>query len=149
MMTTSGNGPPHSRHETAPQGACHIWQMPVPQMSATRAHCTPRGRSVLRRYLRLIALEAEDTAEPPGVCVDKRRGHRRSGRQAQLAGGRGSHARPELVARILCTSSKCKQLRSRAAFQVRSRDRNPRSSRVPLEEAGQETLSTSRERLCT
>ena len=79
------------------RGASHICQMLNLQMSATHA-------PIARRTLcpppvsasgRPVALVAENTAEPPGVCVDQRRGRRHPGRQAQLAGGRGSHARPE------------------------------------------------------
>ena len=94
-----------SRHESAPGRLPHLADAGAAGQRHARTHCTPRGRSVLRRSLRLVALEAEDTAKLPGVCVDQRRGHRRPGRQVQLAGGRGSHARPERVARILCTIS--------------------------------------------
>ena len=97
-----GNG---SRHEAAPGCLPHLADAAAADDRHARTHCTARRRSVLRRSLRLVALLASDTAEPPGFCVDQRRGHRRSGRQTQLAGGRGSHARPERVSRILCTSS--------------------------------------------
>ena len=67
-----------------------------------RTHSTPRGRSVLRRSLRLVALVAEDTVEP----LRSAKWPPPSWAPAQLAGGRGSHTRSERVARILCTSSK-------------------------------------------
>ena len=111
MMSALGNGP-HTPSTRQGQGACHIWQMLGPQMSAARTHIARRADTVLRRYLRLVGLVAENNAEPPGVCVEQRRGHRRPGRQTQLAGGRGSHARPERVSRILCTISNASSVSS-------------------------------------
>ena len=75
-----------------------------PQMSAARAPIARRADTVLRRSLRLVALVAEDTAEPPASALNSD-GHRHPGRQTKLAGGHCSHARPERVSRILCTSS--------------------------------------------
>ena len=132
-----GERAPHFRYEAAPGRLPHLADAGASDERHAGTHCTPRGRSVLRRSLRLVALVAEDTAEPPGVCVDQRRGHRR----------------PERVVRILCTSSNASSVVLEQRFKS-DRVIETHVPTVPLEAAGRETCmkessSTSRARWCT
>ena len=150
MMSALGNGL-HTSGTRQRQGACHIWQMLGPQMSAARAPIARRA----------------DTLFTAGLCVWSPSwqrillSHTASALNIDVAtavagarpNSRAAAAVTPVPSALLDTvhEFQCEQRRSRAAIQVRSRDRNPRPNWVPLEAAGRETCmkessSTSRVR---
>ena len=93
IATENGLHTPGTRQRL---GACHIWHMLVPQLSATRAPIARRA----------------DALSSAGLCVW-------SPSRQRIRPSRA--CRPDTVHEL-----QSEQRRSRAAFQVRSRDRNPR-----------------------
>ena len=138
MMSVLGNGP-HTPGTRQRYGACHIWQMLGPQMSAARAP---------------IALHA-DTLFTVGLCVWSPSWQRilpshpasalNSDVSTVLPGARPNSRAAAAVTPVpssspgYCARVPLRAASSQAAFQVRSRDRNPRPNRVPLEAVGRET----------
>ena len=137
-MSALGNGPPTLPATRQRQGACYIWQMLGPQMSAARAPIARRADTVLRRSLRLVALVAEDTAELPASALN-------SDVATAIPGDRPNSRAATAVTPVPSASpGYCARVPMRVAsfsysVQVRSRYKNPRFNRVPLEAADRET----------
>ena len=151
--TASENGP-HTPGTRQRQGACHIWHMLVPQMSATRAPNTRRADALSSAGLCVWSPSRQRIlpSYPASASI--------SDVATAVPGARSNSRAAAAVTPVPSVSpGYCARAQMRAAsfsssVSVRSRDRNSRPNRVPLEMAGRETCmnessSTSRARWCT